>query len=274
MKKKVKVGIVGCGAIGTSLAKAIMKNFSRQTQLAALYDIDDNKALRLSVLVSKNKKSAVTSLKALISKSDLVIEAAHADSSWDIARKALGSGRDIMIMSVGGIVAHHKKLQGLAYRNNAHVFIPSGAVSGVDALKAASFGKIKKVTLTTRKNPLSFKGVDYVRSKKIDLERIHKEKTLFSGTASQAMKYFPQNINVAGVLSMAGIGKDKTLVRIIADPKTQKNIHQIDIESDAANICTRTENVLHPQNPKTSFLAVLSAVATLRQILEPVRVGT
>ena len=93
-------------------------------------------------------------------------------------------------------------------------------------------------------------------------------------TASQAMKYFPQNINVAGVLSMAGMGKDKTLVRIIADPNTSKNIHQIDIESDAAKICTRTENVLHPQNPKTSFLAVLSAVATLKQILEPVRVGT
>jgi aspartate dehydrogenase len=274
MKKKVRIGIVGCGAIGTSLAKAIIKNFSGQTQLAGLYDIDQGKSARLSVLVSKGKKIAVASLKELINKSDLVIEAAHANSSWDIARKALGSGRDIMIMSVGGIVAHHKKLEALAYRNNAHVFVPSGAISGVDALKAASFGRIKKVTLTTRKNPLSFKGVDYVRLKKIDLGSIRKEKTIFSGTASQAMKYFPQNINVAGVLSIAGIGKDKTSVRIIADPDTSKNIHQIDIESDAANISTRTENVLHPQNPKTSFLAVLSAVATLRQILEPVRVGT
>ena len=137
MKKKVRIGIVGCGAIGTSLAKAIKKSFRRQTQLAGLYDIDRDKSERLSAFVSKGEKLDVASLRELINKSDLVIEAAHANSSWDIAKKTLGAGRDIMIMSVGGIVTHHRELQILAYRNNSHVFIPSGAISGVDALKAA-----------------------------------------------------------------------------------------------------------------------------------------
>jgi len=177
-------------------------------------------------------------------------------------------------MSVGGIVSHFRKLSSLAKKYNAKVYIPSGAISGIDALKAAKIGKIKKVILTTTKNPLSFKGVGYVEEKRIDLKRIKKDTVLFSGTAKDAVKYFPQNINVAAILSIAGLGEDKTEVKIIASPEINKNIHEIEIESEAARIFTRTENILHPDNPKTSYLAVLSAVATLKQILEPVRIGT
>ena len=97
---------------------------------------------------------------------------------------------------------------------------------------------------------------------------------LFSGSARDAIKFFPQNINVAGTLSIAGIGEDKTLVKIIASPEITKNIHEIEIQSEAARINTCTQNLLHPDNPKTSYLAVLSAIATLKQILEPIKVGT
>jgi aspartate dehydrogenase len=103
---------------------------------------------------------------------------------------------------------------------------------------------------------------------------LKKDKILFSGTAAQAVKYFPQNINVAAVLGLAGMGMHKTKVRIIASPSVRKNIHEILIESKAAKIFTRTENILHPQNPKTSYLAVLSAMATLKQILQPIKTGT
>jgi aspartate dehydrogenase len=97
---------------------------------------------------------------------------------------------------------------------------------------------------------------------------------LFCGPAKEAVKYFPQNINVAAVLSLAGIGAGKTIVRIIASQAVNKNIHEISVEAQAGNIATRTENILHPENPKTSFLAVLSAQAVLKQILEPVKIGT
>jgi aspartate dehydrogenase len=179
-----------------------------------------------------------------------------------------------MIMSVGGIVESFDALQRLAARYNARVYIPSGAISGIDALKAAQLGKIKSVTLTTRKNPRSFRGVKYVQQKGIALDRIKGERLLFSGSAQQAVKYFPQNINVAAILSIAGLGPLKTRIKIIASALVKKNIHEIKIESKAASITTRTENVLHPDNPKTSYLAVLSAIAALRQILGPVKIGT
>jgi len=141
-------------------------------------------------------------------------------------------------------------------------------------LKAAKAGGIKKVMLTTRKNPASFRGVEFIRKQKIDLDKIRKDKILFSGPAYEAVKLFPQNINVAGILSLAGIGADRTFIRIIASPLVSRNVHEIEIESEAGRIFTRTENVLHPSNPKTSYLAVLSAEAALAQILESSRIGT
>lgn len=274
MVKRLKIGIVGCGAIGTSLAKVIAKDFSKSAKLEALYDIDNSKACRLSKVVSQNRDLSVRSLKELIVKSELVIESAKASDAWDIARKVLQQGRDILVMSVGGIASSFGKLSGLAKRYKAKVYLPSGAIAGIDALKAAASGRIKKVILTTRKNPVSFKGVKYIEVKKMRLDRIKNDRVLFSGSAKEAVKLFPQNINVASVLSIAGIGGDKTRVRIIASPAINKNIHEIEVESPAGKIFTRTENVLHPDNPKTSYLAVLSAIATLRQILEPIKIGT
>ncbi len=271
MMKKLKIGIVGSGAIGGSLARVIVKDFSRLADLVALYDIDLVKSDKLSKLISK-KSLTVKNLNQLIQKSDLVIEAASAKISWDIARQALNKRRDVMIMSVGGLVDYLNELRVLAVKNNRRVYIPSGAISGVDAVKAANIGKIKEVTLTTTKNPAAFKGVVY--AEKIGLNYIKSDKVLFSGSAKEAVKYFPQNINVAAVLSLAGIGKARTKVKIIASPKVKNNIHEIKVVSDSGIIFTRTENVLHPDNPKTSFLAVLSAVATLRQILEPVKIGS
>ena len=274
MSHKKRIGIVGCGAIGFSLAEAIVKDFTEEVCLSALYDLDKQKARDLSRKMQKRGSLAVSTLKDLIGNSDLVIEAASAKSSFDIAKTALILKKDVMIMSVGGIVAGFDNLQKLAIKNNCKIYIPSGAISGIDALKAAHIGKIRKVTLTTTKNPLAFRGVRYIQEKGINLDKMNKETVLFFGKAAAAVKYFPQNINVAAVLSLAGIGVDKTLVRIIASPKVSKNIHEIRIESNAAVITTRTENVLHPQNPKTSYLAVLSAVATLKQILGPVKIGT
>lgn len=271
---KLEIGIVGCGAIGSSLAKVISKDLAKEARLSALYDVDSLKSRALSKKIGAGRRLDVADLKTLIKRSGLVIEAASAKCSWDVAREALTAKKDVMVMSVGGLVGNFKMLHELALKNNCKVYIPSGAISGVDALKGARAGSIKKVVLTTTKNPLSFKGVKYVQDKGINLDLIKKDLVLFSGKARDAVKFFPQNINVAAVLSLAGIGVDKTQVRIIASPQATKNIHEIKIESVAGNVYTRTENILHPDNPKTSYLAVLSAVATLKNILEPVRIGT
>jgi len=262
--KKLKIGIIGCGAIGKSLARAIRRDFKSDAVLAALYDLDR----------SKIGFPAAKSRKELINKSDLVIEASSSEFSFEIAKEVLGKGKDIIIVSVGGIAGKLNELTRIAKEYGGRAYIPSGAVSGVDALKAARIAGIKKVTLTTRKNPFSFKGVEYMHKMGIKPEKIKKDKVLFFGPAYLAVRYFPQNINVAGVLSLAGIGEKKTMIKIIASPGTKKNIHELKIYSAAAKIKTRTENILHPDNPKTSYLAVLSAIATLRQILEPVKIGT
>jgi aspartate dehydrogenase len=272
MSKLIKIGIAGCGAIGSSLAKAIVSDFPKKAELASLYDIDVEKAYNLSAKF--NKKLATLNLEALINKADLVIEATKAEAAFDIAKKAICFSRDIMIMSVGGIIEHYQELKVLAEEKGAHIFIPSGALCGIDGLKAAACAKINKVILTTKKSPRAFLGAPYVLKKKIRLDAIDKDTLLFEGNASLATRAFPQNINVAATLSIAGIGAEHTIVRIVASPNIDKNIHEIEIESDAGRITARCENLAHPDNPKTSYLAILSAIATLKQILEPIKIGT
>jgi len=271
--EKLKIGIVGGGAIGSSLAKEIVTNLRHSASLAAIYDIMPQKAQALSKQLTKNVKLCAENLDALIKKSDLVIEASCAKAAWEIARKSLSGGCKVMIMSVGGLVEHADELFALAAKNRTQAYFPSGAISGIDALKAANIAGVQKVVLTTRKHPNAFNGVEYV-TKNFKLLGLKKDKVLYSGSAARAVKYFPQNINVAAVLGLAAIGMRKTRVRIIASPRVKRNIHEVLIESKAAKIFTRTENILHPQNPKTSYLAVLSAIAALRQILQPIKIGT
>jgi len=270
---KLKIGIVGCGAIGSSLARIILKKYYRQAELSGFYDIDISKAPGLAKKLGLNAILNKSSLDKLINGSDLIIEATAAGYSRVLCKKVLSKKKDILVMSVGGIAGHILQLTQLAYRNKCKVYVPSGAIAGIDALKAVGCGNIKKVMLTTTKPALAFSGVPYIKQKKINLRSIVNSKVIFEGNAVSAVKNFPQNINVAAVLSLAGIGLGRTRVRIVASSRVKKNIHEIEIESEAAKVTTRTENIAHPDNPKTSFLAVLSAEAVIKQILSPVKIG-
>lgn len=265
MSKQLKIAIAGCGAIGSSLAKVIVLELSDRAVLSGLYDIDSSRAADLAVKLG-NRRLAFSTLIPLIKKADLLIEATHPDAVWEIAKSTLSYSKDIMLMSVGGILNHYDALKALAKNKKAHMYIPSGAICGIDGLKAVTSGKINKVTLTTRKHPRALS----ISS----LENIKEDTVVFEGDVESAIKAFPQNINVAATLSLAGIGPKNTVVRILACPNIDRNIHEVEIESDSGRILTRTENIPHPENPKTSYLAVLSAIATVKQILEPIKVGT
>ncbi len=273
-KKKLKIGIVGCGAIGSSLARFISGEMRLECSLCALYDLDRGKSGLLAREVAFGKSIVSSGLSQLIRASDLVVEAASAEVSWQIASAAVRAKRDCLIMSVAGVSSRLRDLTMLARRYGAKVYIPSGAISGIDAVKASNVAAIKKVVLTTRKSPRSFEGVAYVRQRGVNLSALRSPTVLFSGPAADAVRYFPQNINVCAVLSLAGIGPDKTMVKIIAEPGLSRNIHEVLVESDAGTVMTLTENVLHPDNPKTSYLAVLSAAAMIKNIVSPVKVGT
>lgn len=272
MDKKIKIGIIGCGAIGSEIARAVDRDFQPEAILIALSDIDQARAQTLKKkLISK---PLILDIDNLIEKSDLVIEAASAGISNEISKKALTLKKDVMIMSVGGIIRNYTVLFDLAKNLGCKIYLPSGALCGLDGIKASAIGKIYKVELTTRKSPASLAGAPFIQKNKIDLDKITSETTIFEGSALEAIEGFPANVNVSCALSIAGIGPQKTKVKIITSPEYKRNTHEIVLEGEAGRIVTRTENVPSPSNPKTSYLAILSAIAALKQILGPAKVGT
>ena len=270
--EKLRISIIGCGAIGTEICKTIDTMDSSEVELVCIVDKDNDKIEKLLKSL-KISKPMVANIDTAIDNADLIVECADKKVVPEIATKAIKKGKDIMIMSSGGLVEHLELLD-LARKKDCCIYLPSGAVAGLDGLKSAMAGRVDKVTLTTRKPPNALCGAPYLEEHKIDLSKIKNEEVIFSGTAREAIKGFPANVNVSVSLSLAGIGLDKTRVKIIADPSIRVNIHEIEIEGEFGKIRTKTENVQSPMNPRTSFLAALSAVATFKRIIDPVKIGT
>lgn len=268
---KLKVGIIGCGAMGAEIAKACQDRLKDKVILTGICDIDEKKTGLLNGILAE--KVSVLNLKDLINNSSLVVESASAAISADVLKKCIDAGRDCMIMSVGGLLGREELLE-QAEEKNVKVYIPSGAICGIDGLKSASIGKIDSVTLTTRKPPKGLVGAPYLKEKNIDVMSIKKEKTIFEGSAAEAVKGFPQNVNVSAVLSLAGMGAKKTRVKIVTSPLYVSNTHEIEIIGEFGRIMTQCENLPSKANPKTSALAIFSAIATLETIASSVRIGT
>ena len=269
--KRLKIGIVGCGAMGTRIAEACLTKLKFAVELAAVCDIDDNKIAALNGYLKKRVRAL--KLDGLIKKVDLVVESSSASVSGTIVAKCIKDNTNCLVMSVGGLLGREALLKKAAAKG-VKIYIPSGAVSGIDALKAAGCGKIAAVTLTTRKPPKGLEGAPYLVNNGIDVYAITKETVLFDGSARDAVKGFPANVNVSAVLSLAGIGAGRTKVRIVTSPHYKSNIHEVEITGDSGTITTRTENVPSKANPKTSALAIYSAIATLEEVVKSVRIGT
>jgi aspartate dehydrogenase len=268
----LKIGLVGCGAIGAEIARAID---SKEIDADLVAVCDHNSATAKALIDSLKNKPIKTGLEELVSLSDLVVEAASQRAVPAIARAALGAGKSLMIMSVGALADAelYREVKRLAADHRTRVYLPSGAISGLDGLKSASIGEIRRVTLTTTKKPASLEGAPYIREKGIDLKALRGPTLIFEGTASEAVKAFPANVNVAATLCLAA-REGEVRVKIIADPQIKVNQHEIVAEGDFGRITTKVENVPSPKNPKTSYLAALSAIATLRSIVEPMKIGT
>lgn len=268
---KLKVGIIGCGTIGAEIARACQDRLGNKTELLALCDTDETKAASLNKTL--NKKAQVLGLDELVNRSELVVEAASAAISAGVLEKCIKNKKDCLIMSVGGLLGKENLLES-AIGSGIKVYIPSGAICGIDGLKAGCAGKIISVTLTTRKPPKGLEGAPYIKDRGIELSEIKKETVVFEGSALDAVKGFPQNVNVSAVLSLAGMGASETRVRIVTSPDYSKNTHEVEIKGDFGTIMTKTENVPSRANPKTSALAIFSAIATLEGITKTVRIGT
>jgi len=260
----LKIGLLGCGNIGLIIAKAVDSGVIRGT-LSIVYDIDPAKSKKLASTLKKKPRIA-DSFEKLLDDAEIIVEAASQKAVREHALKALTAGKHMLVMSAGALL-DEKLFQGMvsaAEKNSANIYVPSGAVCGIDGVKSASVGGIKSVLLQTTKNPHSIKGFEHIRRRRV----------IFDGPASKAVKLFPANINVSAILSLAGIGAQKTRVRIVADPKVKRNTHEIFVSGEFGRLYSRADNMPSPDNPKTSYLACLSAIKTLNEIECAVRIGT
>ncbi len=269
----LKIGIIGCGAIGTEICKAIDTKLIK-AQLVAVYDRSEERGGRL--LGALNNKPSMLSADDLISRSDIVVECASAAAVREYGFKILEKGKDLMILSVGALIDPGllEKLVKTAAAHHSRIYIPSGAIAGIDGLKSASIASIDKVMLTTTKNPEGLKGAPHIIKNNIDLGSFREKTLLFEGNAEEAIAAFPANVNVAASLSLAGMGAKETRVRVFVDPEAVRNIHEITVEGAFGKFTCHIENIPSPGNPRTSFLAALSAIATLKKITEPLQIGT
>jgi aspartate dehydrogenase len=254
----MKVGILGCGAIAN-----IITNFAVEGKLGVdlnfFYDRDMERAENLA---SQVDGTVALDINSMLDNVDLVIEAAAPQAVSETVPMVLEHGVDVIIMSIGALMDSELRetLENLAAKNNAKIYAPSGAIVGLDGIKAASIGKIQSATLVTRKPPRSL-GVS-----------AEEETILYEGKAGDAVRKFPMNINVAAALSLA-CGKEVD-VKIIADPTVDRNMHEVQVIGDFGEIKTITQNVRCSMNPKTSVMAAYSAIKLLNSLNETFRIGT
>jgi aspartate dehydrogenase len=263
----MRIGIIGCGAIGSVLCRFIDQKL-KGSRLVAICDIDKEKATALQR--SLKSRPEITDIDGVIKKSEIVVEAVSPSIVRELLKKCIKKRKHLMVMSVCGLIQNSDLLDKLT----ARLFIPSGAVCGIDGVKAANIGNIESVTLTSIKNPRSLEGAPYIVKNKIDLKKIKKRRKIFEGSAAEAIKGFPRNINVSATLSLAGIGAKKTKVIIVVNPKIRRNTHEIEVIGSFGRLTAKTENVVSPLNPKSSHLAVLSACATLKRLTGNIKIGT
>ena len=257
---------MGCGAIGTEIALAIDSGII-DAKLTHVFDFSKNSS---ALLVSKLKsKPVIVENAGLLSASpvDLIVEAASQDAVRDNALSILQNRKDMMIMSVGALLdesIYDVILEGCRDFDR-QVFLPTGAIAGLDAVRAVK-GELDSLVLVTTKNPKALKGAKFFETSGTDPDMIRERTVIYEGNAREAVRLFPANINVAALLSLAGIGSALTGVRIVADPNTDKNTHEIEARGKFGNLSIKVENVPSQSNPKTSRLAILSAIECLRKI--------
>ena len=266
----MKVGIAGLGAIGLVVAEAIDDGIEN-LELVGVTVRDADKALRK---MSKFKnKAPVLNPEELAKVSDIVVECVPKAVFRDIAEPTLKAGRLLVTVSGAGLLANPDIIE-LANINKTQIVLATGALLGLDAVRAAAEGRVKQIRMVTRKPPNALKGAPHLIENDISVENLDKPTKVFDGNAREGAKGFPANVNVAAALGLAGVGPDETKLEIWADPELTRNTHSIRVDSDSALIEMSIENVQSQENPGTGKITALSVIACLRGMVSPLRDGT
>jgi aspartate dehydrogenase len=266
----LSVAVGGLGAIG----RVVAQHLDRGIAGLALVAVSARHHSRAEqAMTGFLRPVPVLRLAQLGEVADIIVECAPAALLRELAEPALAHGRQVMMLSCGALLDNFD-LVDLAHRHGGRILIPSGALLGLDAVVAAAEGEISKVHMVTRKPPLGLSGAPYLEENAIDVAGLSEPKRVFAGTAREAARGFPANVNVAAALALAGIGPDRTTIEIWADPDVTRNIHRIEVEAEAARFSLQIENVPSAENPRTGRLTALSVIAALKKLTSPLAIGT
>lgn len=271
----MRVGIIGGGTI----ARLFLEHFRRgeldRARVVAVAGRSERSSGR--ALAREFRVPYVTELKRLLAKKpDVVVEAASHEAVREYGEALLKKRISFIVLSAGALCDDklRARLERAAGKSGALLHVPSGGIGGLDALKAACIAGVDEVTIAVAKPPRAWKGIGYVEQLGVDLEDLREPRTLYEGPAREGVPLFPANVNIAAVLSMAGVGFDRTRLKVVADPGLVHNTHTITIRGRTGNISIKLENVPSPDNPKTAWLACYSALAALKAAKARVRYGT
>ena len=264
-----RVAIAGLGPIGSRLAQALDQGIDG-LELTAVSSANIEK--HRGWIDKLGKRPAMLPIEALADAADIVVECAPSKLVRAIVAPVVSRGKTAVVLSVGALL-ENEDLIALAREKGGQIVVPTGALIGLDAMTAAAVGTIHSVQMVTRKPLKGLAGAPYLTEHNIEIEDIKAPLKIFDGTAREAAKGFPANLNVAVALSLAGIGADRTKVEIWADPTVTRNTHRIEVDSDSARFSMTIENI-PSENPKTGLITALSVIACLRKLHAPLRVGT
>ncbi len=278
---KKNISIIGCGAIGSELALSVDRMMIENVTISSFLDIKLENAEILKSKLSNNNPIVFNNFSDYIKSDtfkdvDLVVEAASQNALTSYLNPIILLKKDILVMSVGAFANpdFFSEVIKNVEKNDINLYVPSGAIAGIDAIKSVR-SSISYVTLTTTKNPNSLKDSPFFKKNNLTLDSIKKRTLLFEGSAVEAVQNFPANVNVAALLGLAGIGVEKTKVNVIADPALRINKHEIKVIGKFGELIVRVKNIPSPNNPKTSYLAILSVIESLRSITtKGVKYGT
>ncbi|MEQ1773083.1 MAG: aspartate dehydrogenase [Burkholderiales bacterium] len=271
----MRVAIIGGGTIAALFIEHIRRGDLGDTQVVAV--VGRNDTSRGKPLATEHSIAYVTTLDELLAqRPEVVVEAASHDAVREFGEALLDKGIALIVLSGGALCddALRARLEAAAMKSGAMLYVPSGGICGLDALKTMCMAGVDEVSIAVTKPPAAWKGIDYVEKLRINLEQLTAPVTLFDGSAREGVPLFPANVNIAAVLSMAGVGFDRTRLKVVADPALTLNTHYITMRGKTGNVSIKLESVPSPDNPKTSWLACYSALAALKYAKSPVRYGT
>ena len=260
-----KVGIIGVGYIGNTIIEALVEGKVENAVVQAVYDIDKEKVVKI-----KEEYPSIRVMESITDflDCDIVIECAVQKVVSQIFDSVIKTEKYFVPMSVGAFLTFpelYSKYQKLSEKKKHKILLPAGAIGGFDCIDTLKIIGVKNAKIQTRKPNRAFRNNQYIEANNIKLSE-NSSIVVFKGSAKLATTYFPRSVNVAARLALSTLGPEKTLVEIIADPTISKNIHTIEIESDVGKYNFTFENNPSPTNPKTSWLAALSAIYAIKVI--------